>query len=506
MPHMTRRTTLASLATGAALGPLSARAEPLARLTFLLVNDVYELDENAQKRGGLARLANVVRVERARATAQGRLFAFVHAGDTLSPSLMASFDQGQHMVALFNDLGLDIFVPGNHEFDFGPEVYARRMEEARFTILAANLRDASGRSLDHHKDSLNLEQNGLKIALIGSAYDATPSASHSGTLTFAPTLATIEAKAKAAREAGADFVVAIVHADKRVGAALMATHRTDLILSGHNHDLHLDFDGRTALAESHQDANYVVVIDIDIARSTTDAPGLSWWPEFRVIDTADVTPDPNILAKIKTYQAALSRDLDIDVATLATALDSRKDVVRSKECAIGNLIADAIRAAGTAEIAITNGGGIRGNRLYAAGTDWTRRDAIVELPFGNKVVTAQVTGQAILAALENGFLTLPHVSGRFPHISGLKVAVSHDAAPGSRVTSAMISGEPLDSARIYKVATNDFMAQGGDGYGMLAGTHFTLDSGTKLLAQALTDYAQELHTIAAKVEGRIVEA
>ncbi len=89
------------------------------------------------------------------------------------------------MIALFNALGLDILVPGNHEFDFGVDIYGQRMDEAHFAILAANLRDAAGQSLPHHQDVLSFEQGGLKIALIGSAYDATPSASNSGSLTFA---------------------------------------------------------------------------------------------------------------------------------------------------------------------------------------------------------------------------------------------------------------------------------------------------------------------------------
>jgi 2',3'-cyclic-nucleotide 2'-phosphodiesterase (5'-nucleotidase family) len=500
MPKLTRRATLASFA-GASLFADAARAEPGARVTFLLVNDVYEMDENTQKRGGLARLASVVKTERARAAAEGRVFTFVHAGDTLSPSLMSSFDQGQHMIALFNDLGLDVIVPGNHEFDFGADVYASRMNEAHFVPLAANLRDASGQSLKHHEDVRHIESNGLKIALIGSAYDATPSASHSGTLTFAPTLATIKEKAKAARETGADFVVAIVHADKATGNALMQAHQADLVLSGHNHDLHLDFDGRTALAESHQDANYVVVIDIDITRSPT---GLTWWPNFKVIDTANAMPDPDILAKIRTYQAALSKDLNIKVASLAAKLDSRKEIVRTEECAIGNLIADAMRAAGGAEIAITNGGGIRGNRIYEPGSEWQRRDVIAELPFGNKVVTTEVSGQAIWAALENGFSRLPLMSGAFPHLSGLQVTISKGAAPGSRVKSVLVGGAPLDMTRTYKVAANDFMTQGGDGYQMLAGAHITLDSGTLLLSRAVMEYAQKLETITAKAEGRIV--
>jgi len=502
MLSLTRRAAFSSFAAAASLLPGAAKADLAARLTFLLVSDVYEMDENAQKRGGLARLSSVVKAQRARAAAEGRVLTFIHAGDTLSPSLMSSFDQGQHMVALFNDLGLDVLVPGNHEFDFGTEIYASRMDEARFVPLAANLRNAAGESLKHHQDMLSFEHNGVKIALIGSAYDSTPGASHSGTLAFTPTLTTINNSAKAARKAGMDFVVAIVHADKAAGSALMQAHEADVVLSGHNHDLHLDFDGRTALAESHQDANYVVVMDIDLVKS---AGGLMWRPDFQVIDTANAVPDPGILAKIRAYQAALSKDLDIAVALLAAKLDSRKEIVRTEECAIGNMIADAMRVAGGAEIAITNGGGIRGNRIYEPGTEWQRRDVIAELPFGNKVVATEVSGQAIWAALENGFAKLPQMSGAFPHLSGLNIAISTAAAPGSRVKSVRVNGVPLDVTRTYKVAANDFMTQGGDGYQMLAGAHITLDSGNILLSRAVMDYAQKLQTIAAKVEGRIVE-
>ncbi len=170
----------------------------------------------------------------------------------------------------------------------------------------------------------------------------------------------------------------------------MASRQADVILSGHNHDLHLDFDGRTALAESHQDANYVVVIDIDLAKSKSDPSGLVWWPDFKVIDTANVAPDPEILSKIRAYQAVLSKELDIGIATLATPLDSRTQLVRSEECAIGNLVADALLQGCDADCAITNGGGIRGNRIYQPGTLWTRRDVLVELPFGNRLVTVNM--------------------------------------------------------------------------------------------------------------------
>ena len=212
---------------------------------------------------------------------------------------------------------------------------------------------------------------------------------------FRQTIPAVLANAEKARAAGADLVIAIVHADKPTGAALMNSHAVDFILSGHNHDLHIDFDGRTALMESEQDANYVTIADIEVTQNRGQADrSSSWWPNFRVIDTAKVVSDPAMLAKVQMYSAGLNRLFDVEIATLAAALDSRPGALRSGECAIGDLVADALRSAAAAEVAIINGGSIRGNRIYAAGTRLTKRDILDELPFGNKTMATKVSGTA----------------------------------------------------------------------------------------------------------------
>ncbi len=511
MRKLSRRQTLASmLAAGAGIAA-ATRAAPAAgsaaaRVSFLLVNDIYRIEENKDGRGGMARFAAAVKTERARALAEGRHLVCVHAGDTLSPSLLSSYDQGAHMIALFNDVGLDVFVPGNHEFDFGKDTYFERMGEARFPILAVNLKGSDGAPPPRHQERLLIEADGLKLALIGAAYEDTASASRPGDLTFAPMIPAVVAGAKSARVAGADLVIAIVHADKATGAALMNTHAVDLILSGHNHDLHIDFDGLTAFIESEQDANYVTVVDIDVARTRDEASrSLPWWPDFRVIDTAKTDPDPSMLAKVRDYWAWLAKRFDVEIASLAAPLDSRTEAVRSGESAIGNLIADALRTAATAEVAIINGGAIRGDKFYPAGTKLSKRDILDELPFANKTMLTIVPGKAILAALENGFSQVERLSGRFPQVSGLSIVADPAAAPGARVKTAMINGEVLDLARDYRLATNDFLARGGDGYGMLAGkTHVSADSGTRLVALDVIDYVEAAKIIDAKVEGRIV--
>lgn len=510
MRKFSRRQTLASmLAAGASIatqGTRAASGAATARLSFLLVNDIYRIDENKDGRGGMARFASAVKAERTRALAEGRHLICVHAGDTLSPSLLSSFDQGAHMIDLFNDVGLDVFVPGNHEFDFGKDIYFERMGEARFPILAANLRDAAGLRLPHHQDQILIAADGLKLALIGAAYEATASASRPGDLVFGPTFPSVLAGAKSARAAGADLVVGIVHADKATGTALMNTHAVDLILSGHNHDLHIDFDGRTAFVESAQDANYVTVVDIDVVPGQGEANrSPSWWPDFRVIDTAKTDPDPSMLAKVRAYQDGLTQRFNVEIATLAAPLDSRTGAVRSGESAIGNLIADALRTAATADVAIINGGAIRGDKFYPAGARLSKRDILDELPFGNKTMVTIVTGKAILAALENGFYQVERLSGRFPQVSGLSIVADPAVAPGARVKTVTINGEVLDIGRDYKLATNDFLARGADGYGMLAGkTQVSADSGTRLVALDVIDYVEALKLIDAKVEGRIV--
>ena len=101
-----------------------------------------------------ARLAAVVKAERAK----GGYLIYVHAGDTISPSLMSGFDRGEHIIDLLNMAPPDYFVPGNHEFDFGKDVFHKRMEQAKFPKLAANLRAADGSSIAGIEDQKMLEK------------------------------------------------------------------------------------------------------------------------------------------------------------------------------------------------------------------------------------------------------------------------------------------------------------------------------------------------------------
>src|SRR5262249_10655928 len=366
---------------------VTAAAAETTRVTFVLVNDIYQMSDqmtpDGRRRGGFARLAAVVKAERAK----GGQVILAHGGDTLSPSLMSGIDKGAHIVALTNMVAPDIFVPGNHEFDFGKSIFLQRMAEAKFPLYAANLRGPDGAHLPSFKDRAIVTRDGVRIGFTGAAYDDSPRVSSPEDLRFAPTVATIKEQAETLRREGVDFVVAVVHADRRQDYDIMATRAVDLLLSGHNHDLFIEYDGRSAVVESSYDALYVTAIDITIEVKFADGRRVTtWWPQFRVIDTADVTPDPEVAAAVAVYEREMNRDMDAPLGTTAVALDSRAGTVRTREAAIGNIVADAMRSVAHADVAIMNGGGIRGGKLYAAGAPMTRRDVLAELPFGNRVV------------------------------------------------------------------------------------------------------------------------
>jgi len=259
------------------------------------------------------------------------------------------------------------------------------------------------------------------------------------------------------------------------------------------------------MVESGEDAEYVTAIDIAV--SVIEKRGkrrVSWHPNFRIMDTANTTPDPETMDKIKGYENTLSKELDIPVGKSTNELDSRKASVRTGETAIGNLIADAMRIAVGADIAITNGGGIRGNKVYAPGSELTRRDILTELPFGNKTLLLEIDAKMLKAALENGVGQVENSQGRFPHISGMSFEYDPSAKPGERVTKIMVGGKPLDMSAKLKMATNDYMARGGDGYKVFRNAKILLgDLDGKLMANDVMAYIRKAGSVDAKVEGRI---
>ena len=486
------------LALALGIFTLPARAaERVVNLTFVVFSDIYEMAER-DGRGGFARIAGALKAERARA----KDIIVAHAGDTLSPSLTSSVDKGAHIMDLLNRVGLDVFTPGNHEFDFGEAIFRQRMGEAKFALLAANLRDASGHALPGFADSKIIDVAGVKVGIFGLTDDEAARRSSPGNLKLLPAIETAKREAQALRDAGADLVVVITHSEWQDDLRLMKLGPIDIVLSGHDHNLLVAYDGRAAIGETQADGVNLVAIDVEI-RIANDGVK-RWTPRFRIVDTADVAPDAAIAARVAQYQAEIDKALDVDIGVAKTPLDSRKASVRGQETAIGDFFADTMRIATGADVAILNGGGIRGNRFYPSGTKLTRKDIARELPFNNQLVTLELSGADLRAALENAVWLIDKDAGRFAQISGARIVVRRDAVPGSRLVSIEIGGAPLDDAKRYKVATIDFLARGKDGYVALTrGKPLVGELEGPLLSNVVIGAIEKAGTIAPVVDGRI---
>lgn len=197
--------------------------------------------------------------------------------------------------------------------------------------------------------------------------------------------------------------------------------------------------------------------------------------------------------------------MDVVIAKSEVDLDGDRALVRKKETNVGNLIADIMLErtksipGHEADVALTNAGGIR-TQLKAG--DITKKNLYTLLPFPNTLVVIEVTGEELRQALESGVSKVETGEGRFPQISGMSFTYNPSKPSGQRVVEVKVGGQPLDLKKTYKVATNDFLATGGDGYESFNKPAFN----TGLTFYSIVE--EELikrKTVNPKVEGRIVE-
>ena len=499
---MRLKTIFSGLISGLiAFAPLTAMAEEKATIRFILTGDHYELSPQ-KGRGGYAKLASVVRQEKV-----GEKYSyFVHAGDAYSPSLLSTLDKGKSTVEMLNAVGVDYMVLGNHEWDFGPKILRERVWQSNFPVLASNAIDIDGLPIDGTVRTAMINVGPFRVGIMGLITTNTKVIAHAGSDDFLPILDTAKVLAKELKGQGAHLIVALAHLDFLEDMELVQSGLVDVVLSGHDHFYISWDDGKTVWMDSGENSEKVGVMDVHLkSYMKRGKKRFSWEADMRFVDTKNVPEDRIIALKIKKYDKFLSKELDIQIGKTNTELDSRKTTVRLGEAAIGNLIADAMRDGVNADIGFANGGGIRAGKIYTPGTIITRRDMLLEMPFGNVVVKLKLTGAQIWEALENGVSQVENIAGRFPQVSGVSFTYNPKAPAGSRVVSAKIDGQPLNKGRSYTVATNNYAAGGGDGYKVFKKGEVLINaSGATLLAGMVMDYIKTKGSVSPKVEGRIV--
>ncbi|MDA0260862.1 MAG: metallophosphoesterase [Proteobacteria bacterium] len=308
-----------------------------AKLTLLHINDVYQISPQ-RGTGGMAELMTLLKQERARAANHLTTLG----GDLLSPSVMSGLTKGAQMIALMNAIGLDFAGLGNHEFDFGNENLKARMAESKFTWLATNTLGPDGKPFGGATATVMRQVGDFKIGLFSLL---TPETEHLSSpeagVTFKAAEAVAKETAAALRKQGADIVIALTHLDIAEDRALARSARIDIILGGHDHDPIMFYEGGSLILKAGTDARYLAVADIALSkRESRGKVRVSMRPEWKLISTAGVTPDPEIAALVKTYEDDLDKKLGVVVGKTSIELDSRQATVRSRESTMGNLIAD----------------------------------------------------------------------------------------------------------------------------------------------------------------------
>jgi 5'-nucleotidase len=241
-------------------------------------------------------------------------------------------------------------------------------------------------------------------------------------------------------------------------------------------------------------------LDFDAAGNVVAASGNT------ILIPQSVAPHAAIQATIDRLDGPLAQVRETRVGQ--GAIDYTLDGCRARECALGNLVAEAMLAAtrsqGT-QIALQNGGGLRAG--IAAGE--IRLGAVLTtLPFQNSVATLKLKGRDFVAALENGVSQVAQGSGRFPQVAGVRYAWDAARPVGSRVLSVELrradgSFGPFDPDAIYAIATNDFMRRGGDGYAVLRDRAIDPYDFGPGLDDALASYVRANSPVRVPTDGRI---
>jgi len=480
------------LSTGQAMA-----AERQARLIFTA--ELPRILETEQ--GDYAELATIVKTNRQ----QSIPTFFLFGGDSLGPSTLASFDRGSHIIDILNLLEPDAMGVAKREFSFFEDELSLRSYEASFPVVASNLFDPiTGANLDGLESSVIVQQGDVQLGVIAVL---SPTAAEQYPLKRVMITAPEDAVREQAillRQAGAELIVLLYSANFEFVDSLIQQRVIDVALRK-NELFRLT---KTELPKTlPANINLSAPGEVAVVNLTWQAGApetLKIQPYFQQL--AKQAADPAVLKVVKSHAARLEQLLGETIGTSSVELDTSRRLVRSQENAMANLVVDAMIWHTGADIALVNAGNIRGEKHYPAGTVLTRRDIAMELPYRNQVILIEVTGKQLLAALENGLSQLELLRGRFAHVSGLQMEFDPSLPVGKRVLSVMIKGQPLVPKQTYKLATFDYLAQGGDGYKALVDLPQLNYSNqmNKLIAEVVVDYIKQQKTIAPVVEGRLV--
>lgn len=426
------------------------------------------------------------------------------AGDAIQGSNLVTLSDGENAIKIMNAMGYDAMAAGNHEFDYGKEQLDKIVKLANFPILAANITYKKDNSA-YLEDYIIKEIDGIKVAIFGLETPETTYKSHPDStkdLKIEDPLVAAKRLVPELRKK-ADIVIALVHLGDEgdySSVRLAKGIEVDLIIDGHSHSTYPYGmkAGNCLIVSAGEKTKNAGVVKMLVKDNRVVSTGASLFTKSM---SADITDDPAVKAIVDQVAAENKVIEQQVVGKTPVVLDGEREDVRAHDTNLGNLITDALIDISKADIALQNGGGIRASIDVG---DITKGEILTVLPFGNTVRVVEISGKDVKAMIENGVKQAPELSGGFCHLGGKGgIMVEYDSSKpaGARVISAKVGGKEIDPAKMYTVATNDFLVAGGDDYAMLKGAKVVGEYGA--LDEVLIDYIKANGVTTEKAEVRI---
>lgn len=501
-----------------ALAPASVRGEePVREVTILYTNDFHSAIDpipaywlpGSPRLGGAAELAALVNQVRAR---EKPVFLF-DTGDMFT-GMLSFLTKGEALMEMMAAMDYDAMAIGNHEFDYGADNFERQMWRVRFPVLGANIFHKGTRHR-YSRPWVILEKDGVRLGVIGViGQDARSVALPSGitNLDFEDPALEVASAVDLLRPS-VDLVVVLAHQGKTGPMQTDAEARPevqrdfeedirlvgtvpgiDVFVGGHAHrgieTPYVHPRTGTIVVQTYGYGTRLGYLKLRLAgRKRVGHEG-----ELLKVWSDKLTPDPRVARSLAPYRQRASPVIGDVLGTSAVRLV--RDYLA--ESSLGSFVTDVMRERSGAEVALTNAGGLRADLPEGP---VTRGDVLDALPFVNSLVTVEMTGAQLREVLEQG-LTLER---GLLQASGLRATYDLKRPSGHRLVDLLIGGEPLADARVYRVATNSFLAQGGDLYRTFLKTK-AVDDDKVLLSDVVMEHLRAKRVVAAPEPGRLVPA
>ncbi|MGG6293152.1 bifunctional metallophosphatase/5'-nucleotidase [Leptolyngbya sp. AN02str] len=506
--------------------PATSNKQPAFTLRILHTNDHHARVEavsagTAGMLGGVARRKTLFDQLRAESAAEEVPLLALDAGDVFQGTLYFTQFKGQADLEFYNALDYAAVTIGNHEFDAGAETLANFIDGAEFPILSANVvAEAPSPLAGKIQPWVIQDVAGERIGIFGLTPEDTAILSSPGEgITFLNAQAAAAASVQSLQAEGVDRIIGLTHigfvGDRQLAQSI---NGIDVIVGGHSHTPLGDMPGATegypVIVSAPNGDNVVIVTDWEWGKYLGDLTVrfdsvgrvVAWEEAPRPVDET-VAEDPGFANRVAAYAEPLTVLRQTVIGQTLVDLDGDRALVRSGETNLANLIADAMlekmRPEG-AQIAITNGGGIRAS---IPSGEITIGQVLEVLPFGNTLAFADLTGRQIRAALESGLSQAEEGAGRFPQVAGLYLTWDPKAPAGQRITALRLIDSTgrmrlLRPDATYRVVTNNFMLNGGDGYSVFTEGQNPYTSGFDM-ADSVIDYISTNSPIELQPDGRI---